>query len=165
MTLEDINQTGAVQLKKLFESCCHCERWAVDMCNVRPFISLEEMLDLADRLWETASEEELLEAFSGHPQIGDMEALRNKYAASANLEQGQIVEADESILKELHSKNQQYLEINGFIFIVCATGKSASEMLDSLLGRLSNNREAELQIAAKEQGAITQLRLKKLAGS
>jgi 2-oxo-4-hydroxy-4-carboxy-5-ureidoimidazoline decarboxylase len=165
MTLDDINRSGAIELKKLFESCCHCERWAVDMCNVRPFISVDEMLDLADRLWETATEEELLEAFSGHPQIGDVEALRNKYAANAILEQGQIVEADEAHLKELHVKNQQYLDANGFIFIVCATGKSASEMLDILLERLSNSREVELQIAAKEQGAITQLRLKKMAGS
>jgi len=165
MTLSELNHLGATDLKQHFFSCCHCERWAVDMCNARPFISVEEMLDLAEQLWEIASEAERLEAFSGHPQIGDMQALRNKYAASANREQGQIVEADESVLEELQSKNQQYLDTNDFIFIVCATGKSAGEMLEILLERLPNSREVELENAAREQAAITALRLKKLVGS
>jgi 2-oxo-4-hydroxy-4-carboxy-5-ureidoimidazoline decarboxylase len=165
MTLVELNSFRAPELKEHFFSCCHCERWAVDMCNARPFISIDEMLDLADQLWEIASEAERLEAFSGHPQIGDMQALRNKYAVSANREQGQIIEANESALEALQSKNQQYLDTNGFIFIVCATGKSADEMLEILSERLPNSREVELENAAREQGAITTLRLKKLVGS
>ena len=165
MTLADLNRCGAVDLKERFAACCHCERWAIDMCNARPFISVEELLDIAYKLWETATENELMEALSGHPQIGDIQALRNKYAVTASREQGQIVEADESVLEELQLKNQQYLDTHGFIFIVCATGKSASEMLEILLERLPNNRDTELGNAAREQGAISRLRLQKLVGS
>ncbi len=165
MTLEELNRRRAIELKDNFITCCHCQRWAVDMCNARPFISVEELLDLADQLWEIATEKERLEAFSGHPQIGDMQALRNKFADSAQREQGQIVEADESVLKELEDKNQQYFDAFGFIFIVCATAKSADEMLELLLQRLVNSRETELENAAREQGAITRLRLQKMIGS
>ncbi|MDA8879727.1 hypothetical protein N9I26_01275 [Pseudomonadales bacterium] len=98
----------------------------------------------------------------GHPQIGDMDALRNKYAVSANREQGQITDADEVTLTELAELNQQYLADHGFIFIVCATGKSALEMLGLLKSRIDNTREQEIENAAREQGEITLLRIEKL---
>jgi 2-oxo-4-hydroxy-4-carboxy-5-ureidoimidazoline decarboxylase len=91
-----------------------------------------------------------------------MDALRNKYAVSANREQGQITDADEVTLTELAELNQQYLADHGFIFIVCATGKSALEMLGLLKSRIDNTREQEIENAAREQGEITLLRIEKL---
>ncbi len=160
MTIDELNQDQA-----LFDTliqCCHCRRWAKALSEEKPFASSDELQQKASSIWSTATEEELLEAFSGHPQIGDMEALRNKYAASANREQGQVVGAEEEVLKALKIENQQYLEKFGFIFIVCATGKSASEMLALLRKRMVNNRVAELQNAAIEQGKIMRLRLAKI---
>ncbi len=160
MTLDELNHSQA-----LFDTliqCCHCQRWARTLADQKPFSSIEELKQKAASIWTTASEQELLEAFSGHPQIGDMKALRNRFAASANREQGQIVDADEEVLLALKRENQMYLDKFGFIFIVCATGKSASEMLALLRARMDNDRATELQNAAIEQGKIMQLRLTKI---
>ena len=101
------------------------------------------------------------EAFQGHPQIGDLAALLNKYASTASTEQGQVVEADEAVLIALGERNREYLDKFGFIFIVCATGKSAAEMLGLLEARIGNDRETELANGAIEQGKIMRLRLNK----
>ncbi|MFT4730598.1 MAG: 2-oxo-4-hydroxy-4-carboxy-5-ureidoimidazoline decarboxylase [Granulosicoccus sp.] len=148
-----------------FLSCCHCARWASDMNLARPYDSAQSVFDAARDCWQYSTEAEKLEAFLGHPQIGDLDALRNKYASSANREQGQITQADEQTLVELAELNKRYLTVHGFIFIVCATGKSAAEMLKLLKDRIENSREDELKNAAHEQGAITQLRLEKLLSS
>ena len=166
MTLERINNWGLLEAQNEFIGCCHCERRAIELAGFRPFASIEELFEKADSIWASATEDERLEAFSGHPQIGDIKTLArkygNKHAANASREQGQIVEAQESVLIALRDGNQRYLENNGFIFIVCATGKSADEMLGLLRDRLRNDRETELDNAAREQGAITRLRLQKL---
>ncbi|MFT4799054.1 MAG: 2-oxo-4-hydroxy-4-carboxy-5-ureidoimidazoline decarboxylase, partial [Candidatus Azotimanducaceae bacterium] len=111
--------------------------------------------------WQRATEEEILEAFTAHPQIGDLDALRNKYAFTANAEQGQISGTDEETLVVLRDDNRAYLERFGFIFIVCATGKSAAAMLELLQARLPNDRATELTNGAHEQWLITELRLNK----
>ena len=162
MTLDELNNLGPTDAQKAFIGCCHCERWATELSNSLPFDSIRSLFDKAASTWASATEAERLEAFSGHPQIGDMNALKNKYAANANREQGQIVEAEDSVLLALRDENLRYAERNGFIFIVCATGKSADEMLGLLRDRLCNDRQTELGIAAREQQAITRLRLQKL---
>ena len=161
MTLQELNELALTDAQTAFIGCCHCQRWANELSGSRPFASIGELYDKADSIWASATEEERLEAFSGHPQIGDLEALKDKYAA-ANREQGQIVAAEDSVLLALRDENLRYAERNGFIFIVCATGKSADEMLGLLRGRLGNDRVTELDNAASEQGAITRLRLQKL---
>jgi 2-oxo-4-hydroxy-4-carboxy-5-ureidoimidazoline decarboxylase len=162
MTLEDLNNLESGEATVFFTGCCHCERWAREMDESRPFSTEANLLKTAELLWAKSTENEKLEAFAGHPRIGDMDALRNRYSLSANREQGQIVEADDKVLELLRALNRRYLELYGFIFIVCATGKSAGEMLGLLEGRLGNEREAELKNAAREQAAITSLRLLKL---
>ena len=107
-------------------------------------------------------EYEILEAFAGHPQIGDMEALRNRYTATADAEQGQVFAASEATLAALKAANEAYLSRYGFIFIVCASGRSADEMLAMVRDRLENSRTEELVNGAREQAAITQLRLEKI---
>ena len=142
--------------------CCHCHTWARRVANAQPFLSVDNLLECASRLWRVATEQEILEAFSHHPKIGDMTALRNKYASTAEAEQGQVTLADERVLLALHDQNEAYYKKFGFIFIVCATGKSASEMLGLLNERVNNSRNEELVNGAREQGAIMNLRLKKL---
>ena len=160
-----LNSISADAARELFLGCCHCERWATEMTNLRPFESEQSLYEAAEKSWAGSSELERLEAFLGHPQIGDMEALRNKYAASATREQGQISAADEQTLIDLADLNRRYLAQHGFIFIVCATGKSAQEMLLLLKDRIGNTRQQELDNAAREQGAITRLRLGNLLAS
>ena len=109
-------------------------------------------MDFAHTCWSDAAESERLEAFSGHPQIGDLSALKNRFAATASAEQGQVAAATEETLLALKSANDAYLEKFGFIFIVCATGKSAEEMLELVNERLPNSRQEELDNGAIEQG-------------
>jgi len=104
-------------------------------------------------------------AFEAHPQIGDINSLRQKYAATKKMaagEQNSVNDASESVLTSLVKGNQDYLNKFGFIFIVFASGKSAAQMLSLLQTRLVNSRTQELENAAAEQNKITLLRLKKL---
>jgi 2-oxo-4-hydroxy-4-carboxy-5-ureidoimidazoline decarboxylase len=103
-----------------------------------------------------------------HPRIGDVSKLREKYKATAtwsSQEQRGVQEASEEVLQGLADGNREYEARFGFIFLVCATGKSAGEMLALLRERMNNEPEAELRIAAGEQAKITRIRLEKLLTS
>ncbi len=162
MNIDAINNLAVDDLDVRLQECCHCSAWSKRVISLAPFSTADKLLQSCAAQWRKATEEEILEAFSGHPQIGDMNALRNRYAAIASAEQGQVIAADESVLLALRDQNQAYLEKFGFIFIVCATGKSAAEMLALLEARINNNRDQELANGAREQGEIMQLRLAKL---
>jgi 2-oxo-4-hydroxy-4-carboxy-5-ureidoimidazoline decarboxylase len=162
MNINAINNLTADDLRVRLQSCCHCSAWAERVAVSAPFSTAGNLLECCATEWLRATEEEILEAFSGHPQIGDMNALRNKYASTASVEQGQVTNADETVLLALHERNQVYLKKFGFIFIICATGKSASQMLALLEARINNSPDEELANAAKEQGEIMNLRLSKL---
>jgi len=119
----------------------------------------------AEKVWAKLVETDYLEAFLAHPRIGDVDSLRKKYAntkAIAGGEQSGVDSADEATLKRLAAANDEYFDKFGFIFIVCATGKSAKQMLEILESRLPNDRDAEVANAAAEQLKITKIRLEKL---
>lgn len=131
----------------------------------RPFASAAELFATGDEVWENLSRDDWLEAFAAHPRIGDLDGLRKRFATTADWashEQSGVVAACEEILRQLADGNRRYEERFGYIFIVCATGKTATEMLDILNARLGNAPEHELAIAAAEQAKITRLRLEKL---
>ena len=111
---------------------------------------------MAETCWANKSEADFLEAFLHHLKIGDFDSLREKFSSTTHLA------ASEEILQELAKGNADFQQKFGFIFIVCATGKSAAEMLELLQKRLPKSRERELQIAAGEQAKITRIRLGKL---
>lgn len=146
--------------------CCGATRWVEGMLSRRPFGDDATLMAAADAVWATMEEADVLEAFSHHPEIGaDVEALRAKFGATAAWSEGEqsgAAGASEETLLALRDGNVAYRERYGFIFIVCATGKSAGEMLGLLRARLNNERAAELAIAAGEQAKITRLRLEKL---
>jgi 2-oxo-4-hydroxy-4-carboxy-5-ureidoimidazoline decarboxylase len=106
-----------------------------------------------------------LEAFEQHPKIGDINSLKKQYAntvAWASNEQAGVDAASDEVLQALAKGNDDYERKFGYIFIVCATGKSAGEMLELLQSRLTNDPESEIKIGAEEQNKITKLRLEKL---
>ncbi len=146
--------------------CCGSAAWVSGMLARAPFESTEALLQEAERLWLGLSEPDCLEAFSHHPQIGeDLSALRDRFRGALDLsgaEQSAAAGASESVLAELRDLNLRYREMYGFIFIVCATGKSAEEMLSLLRARYGLPRERELANAAGEQAKITALRLRGL---
>lgn len=131
----------------------------------RPFGDRERLFAAAETVFLSLEEADWREAFDHHPRIGDRDALRARFASTrawAEGEQAGAREAQDDVLDALAEGNRAYEVRFGFIFIVCATGKSAEEMLGLLRGRLPNEPEAELQVAATEQAKITRLRLAKL---
>ncbi len=137
------------------------------MLRERPFASSEAMFEAADRIWSGLAPSDYLEAFEHHPQIGeDLGALKRKFGSTADwaaAEQSGAAAAEVDTLRALRDANRTYLARFGFIFVVCATGKSAEEMLAMMRERSSNAPEVELRIAAAEQAKITKLRLSKLS--
>ena len=162
MTLDEFNRLDGEGRRTQLMQSCHCESWAARVAAQAPFIDRQTLLDAAELAWQTVGEYEILEAFAGHPQIGDMEALRNRYTGTADAEQGHVFAASEATLAALKAANEAYLSRYGFIFIVCASGRSADEMLTMIRERLENSRAEELVNGAREQAAITQLRLEKI---
>jgi OHCU decarboxylase len=162
---QSINQLSTEDAQAEFLKCCGSTRWALQMCESRPFVSRQDVAAKADEIWRSLNEADWLEAFRAHPKIGE------KKAAAAQSEQAQKWSSQEqsgaataaaSVMEALADGNRAYQERFGFIFIVCATGKTADEMLAILNERLRNPPEVELRNAAEEQRKITQLRLAKL---
>jgi 2-oxo-4-hydroxy-4-carboxy-5-ureidoimidazoline decarboxylase len=162
MTINEFNQLPVNAAAAQLYDICHCNDWAETLANLRPYRDLSHLLSSAEMVWLQAGEAQVLEAFNGHARIGDITVLRSRYAGRATVEQGQVLEASEAILQELHQLNIEYEARHGFIFIVCASGKSAVEMLALLKARIDNSRTLELKNGAAAQGEITLLRLKKL---
>lgn len=138
------------------------------MTSIRPFAGLEDLLAQADNVWRSLGEEDWLEAFRGHPKIGEQKAAAAQTEQARNWakrEQSGIESAGAETRAALVKGNQEYEQRFGFIFIVCATGRSSEEMLAMLNSRLQNDPKTELPVAAEEQRKITRLRLEKLLGS
>ena len=130
-----------------------------------PADDMVELLEDAEEVWYQCSEEDWKEAFSYHPKIGDMESLTKKFASTAEWaagEQSGVNAASKETIEALAAGNKEYEAKFGHIFIICATGKTAGEMLADLQTRLQNSREVEMEIAAEEQNKITKLRIEKL---
>ena len=167
MTLDQFNQLPDDEARTALERCCRARVWVERVCAGRPFRNRAGLFAAAERAADKLRRPDWLEAFAQHPRIGDREALRTKFAASAawaGEEQQGAAAAPAATLDLLAEGNRAYEEKFGYIFIVCATGKSADEMLDLLRGRLENDPDTELVNAAREQRAITRLRLEKLLG-
>jgi OHCU decarboxylase len=144
-------------------NCCAAHRWARAVAAQRPYATEDQLLKTADSVWATTDELDWMQAFKAHPRIGERTAAHASAQSSAwsQQEQSAAESAEADVLAELASGNARYEEIFGFTYIVCATGKSAEEMLAILRRRLANKRPFELKAAAEQQRQITQLRLKK----
>ena len=145
--------------------CCGSTRWVEAMLARRPFTSTAALHADAEAVWASLARQDVLEAFAHHPRIGaragDAPQLEATAAWSTE-EQARVSEADAETQLALRAANEEYLRRFGYIFIVCATGKSAAEMLELLRARLPNDNARELAVAAGEQARITRLRLEKL---
>jgi len=135
------------------------------MSTSRPFANLEELCERATDQWWSVESADWLEAFRSHPKIGGKKAaadVSNQSQSWSSQEQSGVASAAASTLGELAQLNREYEEKFGYIFIVCATGKSSEEMLAILKSRIGNSPNDELRVAAAEQAKITEIRLRKL---
>jgi allantoinase len=155
--LATLNAASAAEAEAAFLRCCGSSRWAARMAAERPYASVAALAAAADRAWRDASREDWLEAFAAHPRIGQQSASH-----WAQQEQSGAARADAQVLDSLAGLNQRYLEKFGYIYIVCATGKTAPEMLSILERRIQNEPAAEILEAIEQQRCITRLRLDKL---
>jgi 2-oxo-4-hydroxy-4-carboxy-5-ureidoimidazoline decarboxylase len=165
MSLHRLNNADRDGATRSFMQCCTSERWVAEMVASRPYSDFNMLRETADRIWDKLTEEDYLQAFDGHPKIGDVNSLKAKYANTKQLasgEQSGVNSATDELIQALAKSNRAYEQKYGFIFIVCATGKSAREILDMLSLRLQNERHQELSTACEEQRKIFHIRLEKL---
>ena len=148
-----------------FLKCCGSSEWARRIEKQRPFENFEDLSSKAAAVWWSLDRDHWLEAFHSHPKIGEQKAkatISSHSQAWSGQEQAGMQSSTTRTIEELAVLNREYEEKFGFIYIVCATGKTSEEMLEILKARLGNDPDTELRNAAGEQEKITQLRLKKL---
>lgn len=164
--MKGLNSKTENELREALTRCCGATNWVEGIVASRPFASPDDLHAKAKVVYQGLQTADYLEAFSHHPKIGgDLAKLREKFATTADWsgsEQASVNQASEEVLQRLASGNDAYYEKFGYIFIVCATGKSAQEMLDLLEARLPNDPADEIKIAAGEQEKILEIRLNKL---
>lgn len=160
MTLQDFNKLDRDTAARELFSSCGSRNWVSLLMQKFPFGSQETLIENARKIWyDECDKNDWLESFSHHPKIGDKKSLTEKFAGK---EQASVASATEEIIDALAKANKDYKKKFGFIFIVCASGKSPEEMLRLLKDRLKNNIDDELTIAMGEQHKITLIRFKKL---
>jgi 2-oxo-4-hydroxy-4-carboxy-5-ureidoimidazoline decarboxylase len=166
MTLAEFNALPAPQAESALADCCGSALWASSVAARRPYADVGALFKAADSIWWNLGRADWLEAFSHHPQIGDKPAGGSESARQwAAGEQSGARAATGDVKERLARANRAYFEKFGYIYIVCATGKTAEGMLAILNQRLQNDLAGELSIAAEQQRLITRIRLEKfLAG-
>lgn len=166
ITLDDLNKLSNEEAFSALEQCCVSKTWASKMVESRPFASAAALITKAASIWyKDCSTEDFQEAFTGHPKIGNVESLKEKFAHTktwAGNEQAKVSEASMETIEALAEANTNYEDKFGYIFIVSASGKSADEMLAIAQARLAHSASDEIQVAMNEQHKITVIRLVKL---
>ena len=163
--LRRLNALPDGQARAALLGCCGSPKWAQLVAERRPFASFEDLSSAADAVWASLDSKEWLDAFRSHPRIGESKAAREQSQQErkwSEQEQVSVSQASDRMRTALAEQNRAYEQRFGYLFIVCATGKSSEEMLALLKQRLANDPEKELAVAAEEQRRITRLRLEKL---
>src|SRR5215472_14226624 len=165
MTLAELNALPRYRAESELIQCCGSRAWARNLARRRPFQNPGRLIRASSDVWWTLDESDWREAFAAHPRIGAHQSAVLSAARAqtwSQQEQSGMRRANDGIIADLEQSNQKYFGTFGYIFIVCATGKTADEMLTILKSRLSNPPDQEIRIAAEEQDKITRLRLEKL---
>jgi OHCU decarboxylase len=163
--LNHFNALPFAEAEKELLNCCGSREWASKLAKQRPFASTAKLIENADRIWFSLQPDDWLEAFRSHPKIGEkksQQATSTEATKWSEQEQSGVRDASQTTASLLAQLNDEYEKKFGFIFIVCATGKSSEEMLALLRARMNNSPDRELLIAAREQAKISQLRITKL---
>ena|ERR1051326_76056 len=160
-----LNSLSAHAAANELRQCCGSRRWARQMTDARPFENLADLIKQANEIWWSLDRDDWLEAFRSHPRIGEKKSAETVSAQArewSSNEQAGVNTASTETTDALATLNRTYEQRFGYIFIICATGKSSGEMLAALRERLQHDEAGELPVAAAEQSKITELRLKKL---
>jgi len=156
VTLDELNAMPRDAAERELAKCCGSSRWTSAMAGRRPFRNVDQLYRAADEVWTSLDGADWLEAFSHHPRIGE------RAVGWARDEQSGTSGASARTMERLAKLNHDYQRKFGHVFLICATGKPADELLSQLERRMMNDPAAELRVAAAEQAKITRLRLEKL---
>ncbi len=166
-TVAELDVLPPERASQLLGDCCGSTQWVSAMVVRRPFGSIERLLAAADETWRSLGPDDWREAFSHHPRIGEHRSAAQQSergAAWAAGEQSGVGGAADDTRKALAKANREYEQRFGYIYIVCASGRTADDLLADVTERLRNHPETEVAVAAEEQRRITRLRLEKLLG-
>jgi 2-oxo-4-hydroxy-4-carboxy-5-ureidoimidazoline decarboxylase len=139
-------------------ACCSSARWVAEVASGRPFLSIEELLASSDAAVAGLTPADLEEALAGHPRIGERRAADER----SRREQAGVLGADSATIEALADGNEEYERRFGHIYLVCATGRNATDLLALLRERLGNDPETEWGVVRRELGKINRIRLAKL---
>jgi OHCU decarboxylase len=161
-TVLSLNSIGEEELRSMFRAVCHSSKWIEEMLDARPFHSVEDLRQKGAEAWARCGQADWMDALQGHPRIGERQGGAGRDAKWSRGEQSAAAGSDEAVKQELRQKQLAYEERFGFLFLICATGKSSEEILNALDHRLEQTPEQELPTVAEELGKIITLRLEKL---
>jgi 2-oxo-4-hydroxy-4-carboxy-5-ureidoimidazoline decarboxylase len=165
VTVDELNALPNDGAAEALMACCGAHRWVSAMLERRPFASLESLIDAANEIWSGTNERDWREAFDHHPRIGEQRSGASPGQRASEWsagEQSTAADTGHALRRQLADMNAAYEARFGHIYIVCASGRSAEELLEIARSRLHNEPAIELRIAAEEQRKITELRLRKL---
>ena len=164
MNLSEFNHGDQEKIIVSLLKCCGSSKWAKNIILARPFSSIDNLINFSEKVWLELDKDDYLEAFAAHPKIGEKKPPEISINTEkwTRKEQSGMTTATYQIRQELEKNNLIYEKKFGYIFIICATGKSGKEMLELLKIRIGNNPMTEIMIAAQEQNKITKLRIRKL---
>ena len=152
-----VNALSDERARAALQRCCGARHWVDAMLAARPFVNDAELLASAERVWWKLGRADWLEAFAHHSRIGERAGDAWSWREQAGMDG-----AGEDTRRALAQGNRDYEKRFGYVFLICATGKTAEQMLEALRGRLMHDPATELRIAAGEQASITRLRLDNL---
>jgi 2-oxo-4-hydroxy-4-carboxy-5-ureidoimidazoline decarboxylase len=159
LALERLNALPAPAAERELRTCCASAAWARTVGAARPFTGPGALAAAAAEALEALEWRDVEEALSAHPRIGDRPGGTGRESVWSRAEQSGVDGADQEVIEALHAGNIAYEQRFGRVFLVCASGRSAAEMLTALRARLGNDEETERLIVRAELGAIVQLRL------
>ena len=150
------------EARALLLTCCGSARWADAMIERRPFGGRDALMAAAREASMTLTADDWKEAFSHHPRIGERNMRQDRFASTRHLaekEQAGVAGAPGDVIDALAEVNRRYEATFGYVCIICATGRTAAEMLAIARARLEHDPATEIRVAAAEQAQITALRL------
>ena len=168
LTLAQLNALPVAEAAEQLRACCGSSRWVEAMLARRPFVNLDHLLAAADDAWRATGPRDWDEAFAHHPRIGERQAAAQVSATTGAWsagEQATAVGGGAAVRAALAEVNAAYERRFGRIYLVCAAGRSAEELLADLAARMRNDPEREREVAVEEQRKITRLRLNTLIGA
>lgn len=160
--LAHLNCCPVEQRRELFLAVCHSHRWASELAELAPYQSLEDLQDKGALAWSHCQEADWKESLAGHPRIGEKATGSDLASRWSRGEQARAATPDEAIKQQLRARQADYEEKFGFIFLICASGRSSQGILAALEERMEQSPERELQTVADELAKIIHLRLEKL---